>query len=552
MSDEGGSQTHSPLSPWTPLRHAIFRALFIAQLASNIGTLMQSVASAWLMGDLSSKAILVSLVPTASMLPVLVIGIPAGALADIFDRRRLLIWSQLWMLVCAAILAVMTFADAVRPASLLLLTFGLGAGSALSYPAFQAIQPELVPPQDFRQAFALSSLAFNVGRAVGPALGGLVVAVGGPGWVFMLNAVSFLAVVGALVWWRRPVTEISGPPESLSGAMRAGLRYALHAPALRGVLNRTALFCLPAAGLQALLPVVARKSLHLSSGGYGVLLGLFGAGAAFGAVIRPRLDHSFDHDELVAGSSLLLAASLVVDGTSHLSWLIGATLFLGGLAWATALTSTGVASISVLPEWVRARGMGLYMLVLSAALALGSAVWGAVADANLTAAHLVAAALMVMGLLGGVRWKLGTTTTGLDLTIVPTDDPRVTMVPHPTDGPVLVTVNYEVPEVDVAAFAEAMRHVERHRRRTGAFQWDLFRDLAAPDRFVETFVVESWGEHLRQHRRTTVNADDQYIDPVRRFLRVDAAAHYLSVYGPDGQARTSLGDVAPGGPEAGA
>ena len=549
MSDERSSETPAPLSPWAPLRHAIFRALFFAQLASNIGTLMQSVASAWLMGDLSSKAVLVSLVPTASMLPVLVIGIPAGALADIFDRRRLLIWSQVWMLACAAILAVMTFADAVKPASLLMLTFGLGLGSALSYPAFQAIQPELVPPRDFRQAFALGSLAFNVGRAVGPALGGFVVAAGGPGWVFVLNAISFLAVVGALVWWRRPATEISGPPESLSGAMRAGVRYAVHAPALRGVLTRTALFCLPAACLQGLLPVVARSSLHLSSGGYGVLLGLFGIGAAIGGVIRPRLDHNFDHDQLVFGSSVVLAAALFIDGTSHMSWLIGAMLFLGGLAWATALTSTGVASVSVLPEWVRARGMGLYMLVLSAALALGSAVWGAVADANLTTAHLVAAGLMVAGLLGGVRWKLGTT-TGLDLTIVPTDDPRVAMMPHPTDGPVLVTVNYDVPAGDVAAFAEAMRQVERHRRRTGAFQWDLFRDLAAPDRFVETFVVESWGEHLRQHRRTTVNADDQYLDPVRRFLGTDAAAHYLSVYGPDGQARTGPDEPASNGSEA--
>ncbi|HEY7626219.1 MAG TPA: MFS transporter, partial [Ilumatobacteraceae bacterium] len=422
------------------------------------------------------------------------------------------------------------------------------AGAALTFPAFQAIQPDLVPPHEFRQAFALSTLTFNVGRAVGPALGGLVVAAAGPGWVFLLNAISFLAIVAVLVWWRRPARAMYGPAESLSGAMRAGIRYALHAPALRGVLNRTALFCLPAAALQSLLPIVTRQRLGLSSGGYGTLLGCFGIGAASAAVVRPRLDHHFSHDHQVLGSSFVVALVMVVDGTSRAAWLTGIALLFGGLAWATALTSTGVASMSVLPEWVRARGMALYMLVLSAALALGSAVWGAVADADLTVAHLIAAGLMVATSLGALRWRLGAT-TGLDLTLVPGDDPRVAMVPHPTDGPVLVTVSYDVPESDVVAFAEAMRHVERHRRRTGAFRWDLFRDLALPQRFVETFVVESWGEHLRQHRRTTVNADDQYLDPVRRYLGTEMAAHYLSVYAPDGEARTGLGAAGPSSAE---
>jgi hypothetical protein len=365
-----------------------------------------------------------------------------------------------------------------------------------------------------------------------------LVAAAGAGWVFMLNAASFLAIVGVLVWWKRPAAESSLPAESLSGAMRAGLRYALHAPALRGVLSRTALFCVPAAGLQALLPVVARSRLDQNSGGYGVLLGSFGVGAAMAAVVRPQLDHRFDHDQLVAGSSLVLAVAMVVQGTSTNVVATGAALFFGGLAWSTALTSTGVASVSVLPEWVRARGMALYLIVLSTALAIGSAVWGAVADATLTVAHLVAAGLLVLTVLAGVRWKLGAT-VGLDLTLVPADDPMVQLVPHPTDGPVLVTVAYDVPDDDVASFAEAMRHVERHRRRTGAYRWGLYRDLAVPHHFVETFLVESWGEHLRQHRRTTVNADDQFLDPVRRFIG-DGTSHLLSLYAPDGEARTTI------------
>jgi MFS family permease len=538
MSEAEIETAEARLSPWSPLRYPVFRALFIAQLASNIGTLMQSVGSAWLMGDLGATPFLIALVPTASMLPVLLVGVPAGALADIVDRRRLLIGGQLWMLACAAALAVMSFAHVVTPASLLALTFGLGTGSAVTFPAFQAIQPDLVPAHEFRQAFALGSLTFNVGRAIGPAIGGLVVAIAGPGWVFLLNAISFLAIVGVLVWWRRPEAELDMPAETLSGAMRAGLRYAMHSPNLRGVLNRTAVFTIPAAALQALLPVVARSRLGLTSGGYGVLLGCFGIGAASAAVIRPRLDARFHHDQLVLGSSVGLAAALVVEGTSRMSWAIGVAMLLGGLAWATALTSTGVSAFSALPEWVRARGMGLYLIVLAGGVALGSAAWGALAETNLTAAHLVAATALVLGLTTTRRWRLGSV-SGLDLRMAPTDDPTVALVPHPTDGPVLVTVMYEVPGDDIHEFANAMRLVERHRRRTGAYRWGLFRDLAAPHQFIETFVVESWGEHLRQHRRTTVNAD-RFLDPVRRYLGHDVVVtHYLSVYSPAGQDQTA-------------
>ena len=321
--------------------------------------------------------------------------------------------------------------------------------------------------------------------------------------MFSINAISFLAIVGVLVWWKRPEMQSQLPAESFSGAMRAGLRYAMHSPNLRGVLIRTALFCLPAAALQALLPIVARGRLELTSGGYGVLLGCFGIGAAAAAVIRPRLDHHFDHDQLVLQSSIALGIALVVEGTSRIDWLTGVAMLLGGVAWATALTSTGVASFAVLPEWVRARGMGLYMLVLSGSVALGSALWGVLANVDLTVAHLIAAAAMVLSLVSQLRWRLGTA-HGLDLRLVPSDDPTVSAVPHPTDGPVLVTVTYEVRGDDVHEFAEAMRLVERHRRRTGAVQWGLYQDLATPHRFVETFTVESWAEHLRQHRRTTV------------------------------------------------
>ncbi len=265
------------------MRHKIFFALFIAQMASNIGTLMQSVGSAWLMGDLGASTAIVALVQTATFLPVLVVGIPAGALADIIDRRRLILFTQGWMMVWAFLLAALTFADRITPNLLLILTFALGLGTALNGPAWQAIQPDLVPKDEVPQAVALGALTYNVGRAIGPALGGFIVAAAGPAWVFLFNAVSFVGVLIVVTVWKSPRLGTHLPIESLAGATRAGLRYGANAPLLRGVLMRTALFIVPASALQALLPTVVRVELHLGSGGYGALLACFGGGAASSA-----------------------------------------------------------------------------------------------------------------------------------------------------------------------------------------------------------------------------------------------------------------------------
>jgi MFS family permease len=519
------------LSPWAPLRHRVFAALFAAQLASNIGTLMQSVGSAWLMGDLRASAALVALVQTAGLLPMLLFGIPAGALADIFDRRRLLIVTQSWMLIAAFALAVLAFADAVTPWLLLSLTFWLGFGSALNQPAWQAIQPDLVPRKEFSQAVALGGLSFNLGRAIGPAIGGLVVAALGPPWVFLFNALSFVAVLGVLFWWRRPVVESRLPAETITGAMRAGLRYGMHSPLLRAVLVRVAVFCLSSAAVQALLPTVARDSLGLGSAGYGLLLGIFGIGAAGAAVARPRLEQLLTSDQIVDVATIVIVGGLLVQGLVHETWIVAIAMFLVGGAWTSAFVSMNVAAQAALPGWVRARGMGLYTMVLAGGIALGAAVWGVVATWNLGAAHVFAAIALALSLLADLRWKL-VRTQGLDLTPVASDQPVIALEPRPTDGPVLVTVLYRVPAERVAAFAEAMRRVERHRRRTGAYQWNLFRDLAAPDQFLETFLVASWAEHLRQHDRRT-RADETGLAVVRRFAHNErAVGHYLSSYSP--------------------
>jgi MFS family permease len=536
VSDEGGSPPGERLSPWAPLRHTVFAALFAAQLGSNIGTFFQTVAAAWLMGDLTTSATLVALIQTASLLPFLLLGLPAGALADIFDRRLLLIGTQAWMLLCAALLAVLTMTDHVTPGSLLALTFALGIGTALMGPAWQAIQPDLVPPREFGQAVALSSLTFNAGRAIGPALGGLLVASAGPGWAFIVNAASFLGVVVVLLWWRPHRTSVRLSTESLPGAVKAGLRYGVNAPALRGILVRTLAFAVPAAAIQALLPAVVRDELGLGSGGYGILLGCFGVGAALAAVVRPRFDNMLSSDAHVTASSLVIAVALVLVGTVPSAWVAGPALFFAGAAWTTGTVALNVAVQSALPWWVRARGLGLYLVVLAGGIAVGSAVWGGIAGWSLPLAFIVSAAVLVAGMATAGRWRLGVV-KGLDLRPATSTAPIVMLDPDPDAGPVLVTVSYRVPEDAHAEFVEMMRSVERDRRRGGATEWGLFRDLADTDRFVETFEVDTWGEHLRQHERRTRTADVM-LQRAREFVEGDVeVAHLISAYSPSALAR---------------
>jgi len=535
-SDGHRTATPAPASPWLPLRTRIFLALFIAQLASNLGSLMHSVAAAWLMGDLGASAALVALVQTATFLPVVLVGMPAGALADVFDRRRLLIVTQSMMMGSAALMAALTFAHHITPVGVLGLTFLLGTGFALTGPAWSAIQPDLVPAEQFSQAVALNSMTYNVGRAVGPAVGGLVVAGFGAQWVFLLNAVSFIGTIAVVYAWR-PVPRLatSLPAETFAGATRAGLRYGSNSPLLRAVLVRSGLLVLPGSALQALLPVVVRSELHLGSNAYGLLLGCFGAGASLAAVVRPRLTVRVNADGQLVYAALVMAGALLVQGYVHQPVLVGAALVVAGFWFSLATIVTNVAAQTALPAWVRARGMALYMLVLTGGVALGSALSGVLANVDIRLAHLIAAVGVALSVLASKRWSLAWPGP-IDLSVVPGDEPTVALVPRPNDGPVLVTVTYRVPTEDLGEFTDAMAYVERHRRRTGAFRWGLFRDLAAPDRFVESFVVSSWAEHLRQHQRQTASTTERLAE-LRRWIDPDSPVHhYLSTASASGLA----------------
>ncbi|HME72692.1 MAG TPA: MFS transporter, partial [Myxococcota bacterium] len=381
MSNPAEIRAHEPLDAgaWKPLRRPVFRALWIATIASAIGTWMQDVGASWLMTSLAPTPLLVSLVQAASNLPFFVLALPAGALADLVDRRRLLMVSQAWMLLSAAALGILTLSGAVTPVSLLLLTFCLGVGSALNAPAWQAITPELVPREELPDAISLNGMAMNVARAAGPALGGAVVAIVGSGPTFLLNAASFLGVIAVLARWERPRRESRLPPEDLYGAIRAGIRYVRHSTQLTTVLVRALSFILCGSVVWALLPLFARETLGLGPSGYGALLGFFGAGAVSGAFLLPRLRRALSAERVATGSVLAFAAVTLVLGLARDGKLVGIALVIGGAAWLILLSSLNLAAQSAVPSWVRARAMAVHLLVIFGGMAIGSAFWGAIA-----------------------------------------------------------------------------------------------------------------------------------------------------------------------------
>jgi MFS family permease len=505
----GTGPVYPTVSPWRPLAQPIFRALWIAIVASNIGTWMQDVGESWLMVSLTTSPMLVALVETAGSLPIVLLALPAGALANVVDRRRLLLITQSWMLVSAAALGVLTLAGMVTPWLLLLLTFTLGLGTAMNGPAFQAILPEIVPRQEIPAAVTLTGVAVNVSRAVGPALGGLLVAAAGSGVVFLLNAVSFLGVMAVIYRWQRAPQQSTMPPEHVFGAMRAGLRYVRYAPELLAALIRTAAFILCASALWALLPLQARHALGLGSFGYGILLGCIGSGAVTGAAFLPRVRQKVSNNLLVVGATVLFAGVTAVLAHVHVPVVAGAAMILGGIAWIAVMSSFNTAAQTAAPAWARARALSTYSLVFMGGMALGSAAWGAVAaHFGVTTALTCAAIGLIIGIAVSLRYAL-IGADGLNLTpsaVWP--EPVVVLEPKPEEGPVLVQIEYWIDLNRAREFERAMRDVRRVRRRDGATRWGLFRDPAVPGRFVESFLVESWAEHLRQHARGTASDRD--------------------------------------------
>src|SRR5579864_8918096 len=397
---------------WEPLREPLFRSLWIAAVISYTGTWMQNVGAGWLMTQISTSPLMVSLVQAAASIPVFLVVLPAGALADMVDRRRILLFTQSWMIAAAVALGILTLIHAVNPWMLLTFTFLMGFGAVMNDPAWQAITPEVVSPARHASAVALNSAGFNVARAVGPALGGIVVAAAGSGWSFLLNAASFFGVILFLYNWRRTPSEPM-PKQRVGNAIVEGFRYVRGAPEVRSVLIRTGAFSVGATSLLALLPVICQPH---GAQGYGFLLTCFGVGALAGATVLPRLRLRYSVDGLVTGATLVFAGMTFAAGQVHVFEWLCLVLFTAGAAWIGILACFNVVAQTMCPSWMRARALSMYLLVLQGGMAIGSAVWGQLATSQGVPAALAWSALaMIAGLTTIRKHRL----TGSELKLAP-------------------------------------------------------------------------------------------------------------------------------------
>lgn len=531
------------LSTRSPLAEPFFRILWVANLVSLVGTWVQDVGVSWLMTSLNPSPFMVALVQTATMLPFFLLALPAGALADILDRRRILLFAQLWMLLAAFGLGVTTVLGVTTPLTLLVFTFVLSLGAALNGPAWQAIVPELVGRDQLPAAVALGSVGFNIARVLGPALGGLVVAAVGPGGTFLLNGASFLGVMAVLKRWRRVRHESALPAERLLGAMRVGVRYVRNSTDIRAILIHGGIFSFFSAALWAFLPIIARKYMGLTALGYGSLLGFFGVGGLLGAMLLPWLRRTASMNVAAAGTTLCFALVFLALSRVHYFSALALAMCIGGMAWMVLLSILTAAVPAVTPSWVRGRVMSVFMLVVFGGLSGGSILWGSIAVwTSIPVALRIAAGCLVMG--GAITWPYKLS-GGEGLDFQPFDD-RVTVIPAPqkldpkgyplpvavvgskftiyheghrfelTEKPVLVAVEYHIDPDKITEFMEAMKGLKAVRLRDGATSWTLLHDMTAPSHYVESFVVESWVEHLRLHERFTI-ADREILDRVRAF-----------------------------------
>ncbi len=389
---------------WAPLRQPLFRSLWIAAVISYTGTWMQNLGTGWLMASLTASPMMVGLVQAATTLPVFLVILPAGALADVVDRRRFLLLTQGWMVIAATALGIMTVFRVVGPWALVGFTFLMGFGAVMNDPAWQAITPEIVSGPQLASAVALNSAGFNAARAVGPALGGIVIAAAGSGFAFLLNAVSFFGVILFLYRWRRAPIPGPTPAQRLHETMMAGFRYMRSAPRVQAVLIRTCVFSLSASVIWALLPLVARPHGAL---GYGLLLGCFGLGALIGAVILPVLRRMLSLDGLVAVATVVFAAVAVLVGRVHLFGWLCLVLVGGGVCWIAILATLNVSAQTMCPDWIRARALSMYILALQGGMAAGSVLWGAVAaHLGLAAAFVLAGLGLLLGLAAAFKYRL--------------------------------------------------------------------------------------------------------------------------------------------------
>jgi MFS family permease len=489
-------------SALAPLQRPIFRMLWSTWLVANLCMWMNDVAAAWTMTSLTTSPFWVALVQTASTLPVFLLGLPSGALADILDRRRYLIATQFWVATVAAVLCVATLFGTMSPALLLGLTFANGIGLAMRWPVFAATVPELVPRVELPSALALNGVSMNVSRIVGPLLAGALIASAGTAWVFVLNA-SLSIVSGFVImrWQRQHVASPLGR-EPLLSAMRVGIQFVRQSTRLKAVLLRIALFFFHTTALQALLPLVARGLGGGTAATYTLLLACMGAGAVTAAMFLPRVRQAMTRDAVVMGGTALQAGAATVVALAPNVYVAATAMFIAGGAWISTANSLNVSAQAALPDWVRARGMSMYQMAIMGGGALGAALWGQVATVTTVSASLMISA--VSGVLTMLAAHRLVTDRGTDEDLTPSRQfPAPVVDAPPKNGRVMVSIEYRIDPARAADFRALMQESRRSRLRQGALGWELLHDLSDPGRYIEQVVDESWTEHLRRFDRLT-------------------------------------------------
>ncbi len=517
----------------SPLRHAPFQAFYVGTIAAALGYAIQSTVAAWLMATLTPSAWMVALVSSATSAPTLFFGLMAGALADLVDRKRVILVTQIVLVAAALVLGIATLAGWIGPVGLLALTFLVGAGFTFYLPAQAATTNDLVPRTELSQAVALGAVAFNVARALGPALAGLAVAAMGSGSAMLASALCFGVMIVALRGWESPPAKRPGIPETLWIGMQSGLRFVRHSAPLRSLLIRNFNFCVCGSALWALLPVVARDQLGLGAAGFGLLFGGFGAGAVLGAMAIPGQLKRISLNRLVKLGGLLWVVATLLVALTDISALALFGCFAAGSAWVSVLASLSAGTQSSVPAWVRARAVSLSLIATQGSLAVGGIVWGALASFAGTRIALAAAAvlLFVLHVLSRrVRVTMGSEADVTQAARLP--DLSIAVEPMPSDGPVLIQIEYRIDPARRDEFLRVIDDIGPTRRRNGATNWRVFRDLSEEGLYVERYIIESWAEYVRLRARMTV-ADRRLQELVWEFQIPDAPIRVSRLIGVD-------------------
>ena len=504
----------------SPFQNSIYRALWIASFFSYVGAAMNDVGASWLMTSIAPNPLLVSLITTASALPIFLFALPSGALSDIFDRRNILLITCVYMLTISTILGILTLVGIITPTILLILTFALGAGTTMIRTPIIPTMSGLVSRMELPAALTLSAVAANIGRAIGPSIGGFIVGAIAPWAVFFLNSVSFIGMILVLI--RVPkkseLEENSHMEENIIEAIRAQIRYVPYSQAAHVLIVRAGLFVICGSAILSLLPVLAKHVLGLSSTGFGLLLGAFGAGGVVGGlVILPKLRQMISVESLITGSTVLLALSVFLMAVVREFSLICIVMGLGGVAWITIFSNLYVTGLKSAPKWIGARILAVYLLIINGGLAIGSVIWGLIANLSGISITLMLASLALVASILARRWYKTTVVNDLDLTpSMHWPLPQLATSVSPDDGPVLVQIEYLIDISKSNEFKAAITEFKNLRLRDGATNWGIFYDVGNPDHYIETFIADSWAEHLRYHERFT-RADKEIEDRVLAF-----------------------------------